>query len=54
MYPSENVTITTIFGATWKMIEIRTDRNLDLHEYCLGPHEDEITLKKKKYIYKGK
>ena len=45
MYPSENVTVTTIFGAAWKMIEIHTDRNSDPHEYRLGPHEDEITLK---------
>ena len=45
MYPSENVTVTTIIGAARKMIEIRTDCNSDPHEYCLGPHEDEITLK---------
>ena len=45
MYPSENVTVTTIIGAARKMIEIRMDRNSDLHEYRLGPHEGEITLK---------
>ena len=45
MYLSENVTVTTIIGAARRMIEIRTDRNLDPHEYCLGPHEGEITLK---------
>ena len=45
MYPSENVMVTTIFGAARKMIEIRTDHNSDPHEYRLGPHEDEITLK---------
>ena len=47
MYPSKNVTVMTIFETAWKMIEIRTDRNLDPHEYRLGPHEDEITLKNK-------
>ena len=45
MYPSENVTVMTISGATWKMIEIRTDRNSDPYEYRLGLHEDQITLK---------
>ena len=45
MYTSENVTVMTIFGAAWKMIKIRTNRNSDLHEYRLGPYEDEITLK---------
>ena len=45
MYPSENVTVMTIIGSARKMIEIRTDRNFDLHEYRLGPHGDEITLK---------
>ena len=47
MYPSENVTVMTIIEAAWKMIEIRMDHNSDLHEYRLGPHEDEITLKNK-------
>ena len=45
MYSSENVTVTTIIGAARKMIEIRTDRNSDPHEYRLGPHEGEIPLK---------
>ena len=45
MYLSENVTVTTIIGAARRMIEIHTDRNLDPHEYRLGPHEGEITLK---------
>ena len=45
MYPSENVMVTMIIGAARKMIEIRTDRNLDPHKYRLGPHEGEITLK---------
>ena len=45
MYTTENVTVTMIYGATQKMIEIRMDCNSDLHEYRLGPHEDEITLK---------
>ena len=44
MYLSENVTVTTIIRATRRMIEIRTDRNLDPHEYRLGLHEGEITL----------
>ena len=45
MYLSENVTVTMIIGATRRMIEIRTDGNLDPHKYHLGPHEGEITLK---------
>ena len=45
MYPNENVTVMPIFGAAQKMIEICMDHNSDLHEYRLGPHEDEITLK---------
>ena len=44
MYLSENVMVTMIIGAAQRMIEIRTDHNLDLHEYRLGPHEGEITL----------
>ena len=48
MYPSENVTVTTIIGASRNQIEIRTNRNSDPHEYRLGPHEDEITLKIKR------
>ena len=47
MYPSENVRVTTIIRAARKMIEIRTDRNSDPHEYRLGLHEDKITLKNK-------
>ena len=45
MYPSEDVAVTTIIGAAQNLIEIRMDRNSDPHEYRLGPHEDEITLK---------
>ena len=45
MYTSEKVTVMTIFGAARKMIKICTNHNSDLHEYHLGPHENEITLK---------
>ena len=45
MYTSKNVTVMTIFGAAPKMIKIRTNHNSDPHEYRLGPHENEITLK---------
>ena len=45
--------VTTIYGAARKMIEIRMDCNSDPHEYCLGLHKDEITLKinRKRGIY---
>ena len=45
MYSSRNVMITTIIGAARNLVEIRTDRNSDPHEYRLGLHEGEITLK---------
>ena len=45
MYKVENMTVTTILGAARKMIKIRTNHNSDPHEYRLGPHEKEITLK---------
>ena len=45
MYTSENVMVMMIFGAARKMIKIRTNHNSDPHEYRLGPHENEITLK---------
>ena len=45
MYKVENTTVTTILGAARKGIKIRMNHNSDPHEYRLGPHKREITLK---------
>ena len=45
MYKVENTTVTTILRATRKMFKICTNHNSDPHEYRLGQHKKEITLK---------